>query len=84
MTATLSSKGQVVLPKQVRMRLRLQPGTKFCCKVEGGPIVLTPQRGNRERPELIADAKTGLRITRSPAGIRITSEEVQAAMAGFP
>lgn len=83
MTATLSSKGQVVLPKQARMRLRLQPGTKFSCKVEGGSIVLTPEQDNRERPRLITDAKTGLRITESPAGIRITSEEVQAAMAEF-
>jgi AbrB family looped-hinge helix DNA binding protein len=84
MTATLSSKGQVVLPKQARMRLRLQPGTKFSCKVHGESIVLTPERGNRERPKLITDAKTGLRITQSPSGMKVTSEEVRAAMADFP
>ena len=84
MTATLSSKGQVVLPKKARMRLRLQPGTKFLCKVEGESIVLTPEQGNRQRPKLITDAKTGLRITQSPTGIRVTSEELQAAMADFP
>lgn len=84
MTATLSSKGQVVLPKQARMRLRLQPGTKFSCKVEGGSIVLTPEHTQRERPRMITDAKTGLRITQSPAGIRVTSEEVRAAMTDFP
>ena len=84
MTTTLSSKGQVVLPKQARVRLRLQPGTKFSCKVEGMSIVLTPEQGTRGRSRLITDAKTGLRITQSPAGIRVTSEDVQAAMADFP
>jgi AbrB family looped-hinge helix DNA binding protein len=84
MTATLSSKGQVVLPKQARMRLRLRPGTKLSCKVEGGSIVLTPEQGNQERPQLITDSKTGLRITQSPLGTKVTSEDVRAAMADFP
>lgn len=84
MIATLSTKGQVVLPKQARMRLRLQAGTKFSCKVEGESIVLTPEQGNRERPTLITDAKTGLRITQSPAGIEVTTEDVQAALNDFP
>jgi AbrB family looped-hinge helix DNA binding protein len=84
MTATLSSKGQVVLPKQARMRLRLRPGTKLSCKIEGGSIVLTPERGSQERPQLITEVETGLRITQSPNGTKVTSEEVRAAMADFP
>jgi AbrB family looped-hinge helix DNA binding protein len=84
MTATLSSKGQVVLPKQARMRLRLLPGAKFTCRVEGGSIVLTPEQGSQERPELVTDLKTGLRITQSPSGTKVTSEDVRAAMADFP
>jgi AbrB family looped-hinge helix DNA binding protein len=83
MTATLSSKGQVVLPKQARLRLRLQPGTRFSCKVEGKSIVLTPEQGNRGRPKLISDAKTGLRITQSPAGIKVTNAEVRVALSDF-
>ncbi len=70
----------MVLPKQVRMHLRLQPGTKFTCKVEGQCIVLTPEQSIREAPELVTDAATGLRITQSPAGVRVTSADVQAAM----
>ncbi len=81
---TLSSKGQVVLPKQVRMRLRLKPGAKFTCKVQDQSIVLTPEQSNRERSKLVTDPATGLRITQSPAGVRVTSADVQAAMAGFP
>jgi AbrB family looped-hinge helix DNA binding protein len=84
MTATLSSKGQVVLPKQARMRLRLRPGTRFSCKVKGDSIILTPEQHGRERPKLVTDSKTGLRITQSPAGIKVTNEDVRAAMADFP
>jgi AbrB family looped-hinge helix DNA binding protein len=84
MTAILSSKGQVVLPKQARMRLRLRAGTRLSCRVEKGSIILTPEQGSQECPQLITDSITGLRITRSPAGTKVTSEHVRAAMADFP
>lgn len=84
MTATLSSKGQVVLPKQARIRLRLRPGAKLSCRVERGSIILTPEQGSQERPQLVTDSKTGLKITQSPAGTTVTSEDVRAAMADFP
>lgn len=84
MMATLSSKGQLVLPKQARMRLGLRPGVRLSCRVESGSIVLTPEQGSQERPELVTDSRTGLRITQSPAGTKVTSEDVRAAMADFP
>ena len=84
MTTKLSSKGQVVLPKQARMRLQLRPGAKFVCKIQGHSIVLTPERPVSARPRLIKDPKSGLRITRSPAGTKITSEDVRAALLDFP
>jgi AbrB family looped-hinge helix DNA binding protein len=84
MTAKLSSKGQVVLPKQARMRLNLRAGMKFVCKVQGHSIVLTPEHPVSNRPRLIEDAKSGLRITKSPAEVRVTSEDVRAALLDFP
>jgi AbrB family looped-hinge helix DNA binding protein len=84
MTAKLSSKGQVVLPKQARMRLHLRPGVRFVCKVQGDSIVLTPEHPVVERPRLISDSKSGLRITQSPAGTKVTSEDVRAALLDFP
>ena len=84
MTAKLSSKGQVVLPKQVRMRLQLRAGTQFACKVQGSSIVLTPQTITTEQPRLFSDPKTGLRITKSPREKQVTSEDVRAAMLDFP
>jgi len=38
MTVALSSKGQVVLPKQARARLQLRPGAKFACRIDGDSI----------------------------------------------
>ena len=84
MTTKLSSKGQVVLPKQARMRLHLRPGMKFECKVQGHSIVLTPEQPVTDRPRLMSDPKSGLRITRSPAETKVTSEDVRAALSDFP
>ena len=84
MTVTLSSKGQVVLPKQARTRLQLRPGTKFACRVEGDAIILTLEPRSRERPKLVLDPATGLQITKSPAAVKVSSEDVRAAMADFP
>ena len=84
MTTTLSSKGQVVLPRQARVRLHLRPGVKFACKVQGHSIVLTPEHPVTERPRLINDPKSGLRITKSPAETKITNEDVRAALIDFP
>lgn len=84
MTVTLSSKGQVVLPKQARLRLQLRPGAKFACRVEGDSIILRLEGRPRQRPTLIVERATGLRITQSPPGVEVSSEQVRAALADFP
>ncbi|MGO8698954.1 MAG: AbrB/MazE/SpoVT family DNA-binding domain-containing protein [Limisphaerales bacterium] len=84
MTVTLSSKGQVVLPKQARMRLQLRPGARFVCRVDGDSIILTLEARAQERPRLILDPATGLRITKSPPEVKVSSKDVHAALADFP
>jgi len=84
MTTKLSSKGQVVLPKQARLRLHLRAGMKFVCKVQGHSIVLTPEHPVSEPPRLIKDPKSGLCITKSRADTRVTGEDVRAALLDFP
>jgi AbrB family looped-hinge helix DNA binding protein len=84
MMVTLSSKGQVVLPKEARTRLQLRPGTKFACRIDGDSIILTLEPRSRERPSLILDRATGLRITKSPPQVKVSSEDVRAAWADFP
>lgn len=39
---TLSGKGQVVIPADVRRRLRLRPGARFAVVEQGGEIRLKP------------------------------------------
>jgi AbrB family looped-hinge helix DNA binding protein len=43
-TVTLSTKGQLVLPKRVRDALRLKPGQRLSVAVENHRIVLEPSR----------------------------------------
>jgi len=74
----------VVLPKQARMRLRLHPGAKLVCKIQGGSIVLTPEQKRRGNPRLFTDPQTGLRISKSPQGLVVTSEDVREALTKFP
>jgi len=38
----LSTKGQVVIPKEIREALRLRPGTKFIIELEGDRMILRP------------------------------------------
>ena len=84
MTVTLSSKGQVVLPKLARTRLQLRPGARFVCRVDEDSIMLTLEARSRELPKLILDPVTGLRITKSPPEVKVSSEDVRAALADFP
>jgi AbrB family looped-hinge helix DNA binding protein len=84
MTTRLSTKGQIVLPKQARTRLQLRPGTKLACKIEGNSIVLTPEQPITHKPKLVREPKTGLIITKSPGHVHVTSQDVQSALVDFP
>ena len=43
-TVTLSSKYQLVIPREVRERLDLEPGTKLTVIEKGGILYLVPER----------------------------------------
>ena len=84
MTTILSSKGQVVLPRQVRAKLGLQPGTQFDVTTQGEHVLLVP-RLTRGRAKLVRDRKTGLPTLVPPSGTPpLTSDAVRAALADFP
>lgn len=40
----ISSKGQVVVPKEVRTKLKIKPGTFFRVQLEKNNIILTPMK----------------------------------------
>lgn len=39
---TVSGKGQIVIPREVRRRLQIMPGRKLLIKVEGDSAIMTP------------------------------------------
>jgi AbrB family looped-hinge helix DNA binding protein len=43
-TVTLSTKYQLVIPRDVRQRLELEPGTKLTVLEKGGIVYLVPER----------------------------------------
>lgn len=49
-TTTMTSKGQVTIPKSVRQRLGLRQGVKVAVVVEGDHAVLRPALPARARP----------------------------------
>ena len=46
MQATITSKGQVTLPKPIRDKLHLQPGDKIDFTLEGDGLRVTPVTGS--------------------------------------
>jgi AbrB family looped-hinge helix DNA binding protein len=41
-STTLSSKGQVILPSEIRKKINIQKGTKFIIEINNDRIILTP------------------------------------------
>ena len=64
-TTTLSSKGQLVIPLELRQMLSLRTGDRFQCAVDGKKIILMPE--NQERAGC-RTGEDGLPILTAPAG----------------
>jgi antitoxin PrlF len=65
-SSTISSKGQVTVPQEVRIRLGLKTGDRVEFVVEGGNTILRPARGADNRFEAYAGILAGA----FPAGVR--------------
>jgi AbrB family looped-hinge helix DNA binding protein len=84
-TTTLSSKGQVVLPRLVRSKLHLAPGTRLLCKIYGDSVILTPEHPRSFVREYVIDPHTGLRVTKAPEGTEpVTSEMIKTLLEDYP
>ena len=85
MQTKVSTKGQVVLPVQVRRKLGLQAGDSLDTNVELGRIILTPRTRRRARVRITKDPATGLPVlTAGPHAPRLTHKQVQQLLADFP
>lgn len=70
---TMTSKGQVTIPKEVRERLNLTPGTRFYVTERNGQVVAIPK--NRSISDL-----AGI-LGRPPNGQSLSVEEMDDAIA---
>lgn len=68
MQTTLTSKGQLVIPKAVRDALHIKPGTKFEVQVKQGRIIL--------KPSACTTASSQQWQPRNPSGRRLGSAEL--------
>jgi AbrB family looped-hinge helix DNA binding protein len=85
MKTKLSTKGQVVLPGPIRRTLGLQPGDSLDAKVQGGRVMLTPQRARSRKVKILVDSVTGLPVlSAGPHAPALTSGQVREIFDQFP
>ena len=85
METRISTKGQVVLPSQIRRRLGLRAGDPLDAKVEGKRIVLTPQKKRSRKAKIVIDPVSGLpAVTLGPGAPVLTHKEVKEMLSDFP
>jgi antitoxin PrlF len=70
--ATMTSKGQLTIPKDIRDRLNLSEGTRFYVTVRNGEVVALPK--NRRLADL-----AGI-LGKPPSGETLTVEEIDRAI----
>ncbi|HEV8494152.1 MAG TPA: AbrB/MazE/SpoVT family DNA-binding domain-containing protein [Candidatus Angelobacter sp.] len=85
MTTKVSTKGQVVLPGPLRRKLGICVGDALTAEIEGGRIVLTPQKKKVNRARIITDPLTGFPVlSAGPKAPVLTSKRVRELLADFP
>lgn len=72
-TATMTSKGQITVPKQVRDELHLKPGTKIDFRLgQRGEIILRPKSW---------DVKKIKGMIKPPPGVHVNIEDMNETIA---
>jgi AbrB family looped-hinge helix DNA binding protein len=85
METKLSTKGQVVLPVQIRRKLGLRTGDPLDTEVEGGRIVLTPRKTRSRRVSIEVDPVTGLPVLSAGSDAPLlSSKQVREILSEFP
>ena len=77
MRVTVSSKGQVVLPAEVRRQLRLAKGERLSVEVRGDSVILRPLAEPR-RYQTVRHLKSGLpvMVALKPPRRKVTAAEI--------
>ncbi len=74
-TATLTSKGQLVIPKAIRTALHVRPGTRFSVTLDNGRIVLEPSATKSKR---LSDWLPAIQVKG-----KLDDAELQAPVTGY-
>ncbi len=74
-----------MLPGPIRRRLDIRAGDPLDAHIEGGRIVLTPQRKRSHRAHLMTDPITGLPVlSAGPDAPTLTEKDVDDILVNFP
>jgi AbrB family looped-hinge helix DNA binding protein len=84
MIATISSKGQIVIPSSIRRSFGLQTGDQMVAEVRDEQIILRPKRKAASKLRIVTNRKTGLPRVVAASASRVTSKMVHDALAEFP
>ena len=81
-TATLSTKGQLVIPSRFRAAMHLQPGDQVSFSLEGDRLVIS--RATPSKARLVENRK-GRKVLIAPMDAPpMTTDSVKAILADFP
>jgi antitoxin PrlF len=69
---TMTSKGQITIPSEVRDALKLEPGTKFYVAARNGQVVAIPK--NKNLMDLAG-------IVKLPPGVSLSLEDMEESVA---
>jgi AbrB family looped-hinge helix DNA binding protein len=85
MQTKVSTKGQVVIPSQIRRKLGIREGDPLDAEIEAGRIVLTPRKKHAFKARIIEDPATGFPVLYAgPDAPVLTNEMVRELLADFP
>ena len=76
---TLTTKGQVTIPQEIRDRLGLHPGTRVVFDVDGDSVRIRRDRHQQRGDALVAHMRA---VGRRAAGPRLSTDQILALTRG--
>jgi AbrB family looped-hinge helix DNA binding protein len=79
MVSTVTSKGQITIPKEIRLFLKIKPSDKIDFAIENGQVVLRPLKTLKDlRGSIPPKGKGDISIERQQAKIAISKKFMKA------
>lgn len=85
MQTKVSTKGNVLLPGSIRLKLGLKAGDQLDADVQDGNVVLKPRKKKVYKTWITTDPITGMAVLAAEEGApKLTNEMVAEMLADFP